>query len=86
MTLIKQLDEKLMTILAYSWRYRNLTNRNLAKKLHLRNLPIVTLIPTGFTIDLLMSGWSPLNILGMLGWLVAFYEWRAWFRCQEMES
>ena len=86
MTLLKQLDEKLLTVLAYSWRYRNLTNRNLAKKLHLRNLLIATLIPTGFTIDLLISGWSPLNILGILGWLVAFYEWRAWFRWREMED
>jgi len=83
---IKQLDDKLMTMLAYSWRYRDLTNRDLAKKLQIRNIIIATFIPTGFTIDMIISGWSPLNILGSLFWGVAFYEWRLWFRQQKTEG
>lgn len=80
MEFIKRIDERLMAVLAYSWRYRVLTNRDLARKLHRRNLIISTLIPAGFTIDLLLSGVSPLNVLGSLFWVVAFYEWRLWFR------
>jgi hypothetical protein len=86
MHLIKHLDKRLMTILAYSWRYRDLTNRDLAKKLQIRNILISTLISTGFAIDILISGWSPLNILGSLFWLVAFYEWRVWFRQRKTED
>ncbi len=86
MNLIKNLDEKLMTILAYSWRYRDLTDRDLAKKLQLRNIIISTLIPTGFTLDMILSGWSPLNILGVLFWLVAFYEWRLWFQRRNIQK
>lgn len=86
MYLIKRIDEKLMTVLGYSWRYRVLTNRDLAYKLHRRNLIISTLIPAGFTIDMMLSGLSPLNILGSLCWLVAFYEWRLWFRRRKIES
>lgn len=86
MHLLKRVDEKLMTVLAYSWRYRGLTNRDLAHKLQRRNLIISTFIPAGFTIDMILSGLSPLNILGSLFWLVAFYEWRLWFRQRKIEG
>jgi len=84
--LIKRIDARLMTVLAYSWRYQVLTNRDLAHKLHRRNLIISTLIPAGFTIDLMVSGLSLLNMLGSLFWVVALYEWRLWFRRGKIES
>lgn len=86
MCLIKRIDDKLMTVLSPSWRYRVLTNRDLANKLHRRNLIISTLLPAGFTLDIILSGLSPLNMLGSFYWLVAFYEWRLWFRRRKIEG
>lgn len=84
MNIIKRIDEKLMCLLTYRWqRYRDWENR------HQTNFPTLilsTLIPTLFTIDMIASGFSPLNIMGVLYWLVAFYEWRLWFRWRQIRA
>ncbi len=84
MNIIKRIDEKLMRLLTYRWQwYRDWENR------HQTNFPTLilsTLIPTLFTIDMIASGFSSLNIMGVLYWLVAFYEWRLWFRWREIRA
>jgi len=84
MNIIKRIDEKLMRLLTYrSQRYRHWENR------HQTNFPTLissTLIPTLFTIDMIASGFSPFNIMGVLYWLVAFYEWRLWFRWRQIRA
>lgn len=84
MNIIRRIDEKLMRLLTYrSQRYRDWENR------HQTNFPTLilsTLIPTLFTIGMIASGFSPLNILGVLYWLVAFYEWRLWFRWRQIRA
>jgi len=84
MNIIKRIDEKLMRLLTYRspW-YRDWENR------HQTNFPTLilsTLIPTLFTIAVIVSGFSPLNIMGVLYWLVAFYEWRLWFRWRQIRA
>ena len=75
MNVIKCIDEKLMRLLTCN---RHQTN--------FRTLILSTLMPALFTIDMITSGFSPLNIMGVLYWLVAFYEWRLWFRWTEIRA
>ncbi len=81
MNIIRSIDEKLMRLLTCNWRYRDLDNRSQTK------IAIVsTLIPTLMTIDVITSGFSLLNIIGILYWLPAFYEWRLWYRLRKRRA
>ena len=88
MNIIKCIDEKLMRLLTYRWqRYRGWENRHQMNfPMNFPTLILSTLIPTLFTIAVIASGFSPLNIMGVLYWLVAFYEWRLWFRWRQIRA
>lgn len=81
MNIIRSIDEKLMRLLTYNWRYRDLDNRP-----QTRIVIVSTLIPTLMTIDVMTSGFSPLNTMGILYWLPAFYEWRLWYRLRKRRA
>ena len=79
MNIIRSIDEKLMRLL--TCRYHDLDNRAQTK------IAIVsTLIPTLMTIDVITSGFGPLNTMGILYWLPAFYEWRLWYRLRKRRA
>jgi len=84
MNIVKRIDEKLMHLLTSRWAwYRDFENR------HQNNTIVVvlsTLIPALGTFDAITSGFNPLNIMLVLYWLVAFYEWRLWFRRRKIRA
>ena len=84
MSMVKRIDEKLMHLLTFrsGW-YRDFENR------HQNNTMaaiLSTLIPALGTLDAIISGLNPLNIMFVLYWVVTFYEWRLWFRWRKIRA
>ena len=84
MNIVKRIDEKLMRFLTSRWGwYRDFENRHQDNTIF---VIVSTLLPALATLDVIISGFSPLNIMFLLYWLVAFYEWRLWFRWRKIRA
>jgi hypothetical protein len=84
MNIVKRIDEKLMRLLTVRWGwYRDLENR---RQDNTRAAILSTLLPALGTLDVIISGCNPLNMMFVLYWLVAFYEWRLWFRWRKIRA
>jgi len=84
MNIVKRIDEKLMRLLTFRWGwYRDFENRHQDNTIA---AILSTLIPALGTLDVIISGWNPLNTMFVLYWLVAFCEWRLWFRWRKIRA
>jgi hypothetical protein len=84
MNIVKRIDEKLMHLLTFreGW-YRDFENRHQDNTIA---AILSTLIPALGTLDVIISGCNPLNMMFVLYWLVAFYEWRLWLRWRKIRA
>ena len=78
MNILRSIDEKLMRLLTYNWRYHDLDNRP-----QTRIATLLTLTAIWITAAAITSSYSPLTGIGILFWLPAFYEWRLWYRLRK---
>jgi hypothetical protein len=82
--IVRRIDEKLMRLLTVRWAwYRDFEKRH---QDNTRAAILSTLIPALGTLDVIISGCNPLNMMFVLYWLVAFYEWRLWFRWRKIRA
>lgn len=75
MNLIKRIDEKLMDLLTYSLFYPDLDDRPQTR---------IAILPTLIAVEITIFAVTLQNNLLLAAtvpfWLIAFYEWRLWFR------
>jgi hypothetical protein len=72
---ISKVDEVLMRLMTYNWRYRRLEDRPQTKL-----AVLATILASGVTFLALNSSFIFWRIMCIVGWLSAFYEWRLWYR------
>jgi len=80
MNIVRDVDNKLMQLLTYSFFYPDLDERP-----QTRLAIMATLIPTNLLILALTLQFRIGLILTLPFWLNAIYEWRLWYRLQKQK-
>lgn len=80
MNIVRDVDNRLMQLLTYSFFYPDLDERP-----QTRLAIMATLIPTNLLILALTLQFRIGLILTLPFWLNAFYEWRLWYRLQKQK-
>ena len=84
MNVIRGIDEGLMRLLTFNWRYRDLDHRP-----QTIIAGLVTLGAIWISVAMIHFKRQPVPIIVvglfccLLFWLCAFYEWRLWYRLRE---
>jgi hypothetical protein len=82
MELLKRIDEQLMT-----WSTARPYGYKVEGRKHIRLIILLAISASFSTLDVLMYGWSVVNVPGiLLLWPAAFYEWRLWLRLRDKEE
>ena len=80
MNTVRDIDNKLMRLLTYSFFYPDMEERP-----QTRLAMLATLIPSNLLILAVILQYRIGVILTGPLWLVAFYEWRLWYRLQKQK-
>ena len=80
MNTVRNIDNKLMQLLTYSFFYPDLEERP-----QTRLAILATLVPTNFLLLAVILQYRIGLILTGPLWLIAVYEWRLWYRLQKQK-
>lgn len=79
---LKRIDEQLM-----SWMTARPYGVKVEGKKHTRLVLLLAISASFMTLDVLMYGWSVVNVPSLLLlWPAAFYEWRLWLRSRDEQE